>query len=126
MLPLDWLPSVSDPGEMAKLLRFCDGRSYLRHLEEQIQSLNLTDRVAFSGFLPRPELARRYQEADVFVFPSLWNELFEMPVAEAMSSGIPVVATRAAGIPEVASEGKTGLLVDRGTLSALAKAFCGS
>jgi glycosyltransferase involved in cell wall biosynthesis len=123
MLPVDWLPTLGDPEEMAKLLRFYDGRGYQAHLEEQIQSLNLAGRVVFSGLVSRSELARRYREADVFVFPSLWNELFGMPIAEAMSSGIPVVATRIAGIPEVVEHGETGLLVERGNSTALAEAI---
>jgi glycosyltransferase involved in cell wall biosynthesis len=123
MIPIDWLPTLGEPEEMAKLLRFYDGRGYKQHLKEQIQSLNLEDRVSFSGLLSRSQLAQRYCEADVFVFPSLWNELFGMPMAEAMASGVPVVATRIAGIPEVVENGKTGLLVERGNPSALAGAI---
>lgn len=121
MLPIDWLPTLGDPEEMARLMRFYDGREYRSHLEEQIRSLGLEGRVMFSGLLPRSELAERFRKADVFVFPSLWNELFGMPIAEAMSSGIPVVATRVAGVPEVVDDGETGLLVDRGNASALAE-----
>jgi glycosyltransferase involved in cell wall biosynthesis len=123
MIPVDWLPTLGEPEEMAKLLRFYDGRPYMQHLKEQIESLNLQGRVTFSGLLPRSELARRYSEADLFVFPSLWNELFGMPMAEAMASGVPVVAARIAGIPEVVENGRTGLLVERANPSALAGAI---
>ena len=122
-LPLDWLPTLGEPKEMAKLLRFYDGKGYVSHLKEQIARLNLTDSVLFSGLVSREELARCYREADVFVFPSLWNELFGMPTAEAMSSGVPVVASRIAGLPEVVEHGKTGLLVEPGNSSALADAI---
>jgi glycosyltransferase involved in cell wall biosynthesis len=50
-----------------------------------------------------------------------WNELFGMPIAEAMSCGVPAVASRVAGIPEVVTDGETGLLVERGNPSALAR-----
>jgi glycosyltransferase involved in cell wall biosynthesis len=123
MLPLDWLPTLGEPGEMSKLTRFYDGRAYRVHLEEQIRSLGLEDRVSFSGLLPRSELPKRFRSADIFVFPSVWNELFGIPLAESMSAGVPIVATRVAGIPEVVEEGKTGLLVERGNASALAEAI---
>jgi glycosyltransferase involved in cell wall biosynthesis len=44
-----------------------------------------------------------------------------MPLAEAMASGIPAVASRVGGIPEVVVDGKTGLLVELGNPAALAK-----
>jgi glycosyltransferase involved in cell wall biosynthesis len=121
-LPLDWLPTLGDPARMADLLRFYDEKGYVAHLKEQIARLGLEDSVVFWDAVTRDELARRYREADVFVFPSLWNELFGMPTAEAMSSGVPVVASRIAGLPEVVQDGVTGLLVPPGNSSALADA----
>jgi len=122
-LPLDWLPTLGNPDEMAKLLPFYDGKQYVLHLKEQIARLKLTDSVLFWGPVSREELVRLYREADLFVFPSLWNELFGMPAAEAMSSGVPVVASRIAGLPEAVEHGKTGLLVDPGSPSRLADAI---
>lgn len=123
MLPPDMLPTLGAPEEMSKLKCFYDGRAYRAHLEEQIRSLRLEDRVTFSGLLPRSELAGRYRGADVFVFPPVWNELFGIPLAESMSAGVPVVATRVAGIPEVVEDSKTGLLVEPGNAAALAQAI---
>ena len=122
-LPLDWLPTLGEPAAMAHLLRFFDGKGYVSHLKEQISRLNLTDSVVFCGGVSREDLARRYREADVFVFPSVWNELFGMPTVEAMSSGVPVVASRIAGLPEVVEDGKSGLLVPPDNPSALADAI---
>jgi glycosyltransferase involved in cell wall biosynthesis len=49
------------------------------------------DRVTFTGSLSGAELARAYQEADVFVFPST-TETLGLVLLEALSSGLPVVA----------------------------------
>jgi alpha-1,3-rhamnosyl/mannosyltransferase len=65
--------------------------------------------VKFTGYLPDDELAALYRGASVFAFPSLY-EGFGMPVLEAFSAGVPVVASNRGSIPEVA--GDAALLVD--------------
>jgi glycosyltransferase involved in cell wall biosynthesis len=122
-LPLDWLPSLGEPELMEPLVRFYDGKGYVGHLEEQIARLDLKDYVQFVGKVSRDDLMRRYRQADLFVFPSLWNELFGMPTAEANSCGVPVVTSRIAGLPEVVEHEKTGLLVPPGDPTALADAI---
>ena len=47
--------------------------------------------IAFTGFLPRAELATHYASADLFLFASL-TETFGNVVTESMASGLPVVA----------------------------------
>lgn len=56
--------------------------------------------ITWTGYVPDQDLSRHYREADVFVFPSLW-EGFGIPVLEAMSAGIPVVCSDLASLPEV-------------------------
>jgi glycosyltransferase involved in cell wall biosynthesis len=80
-------------------------------------------RTIFFDALPHPQLAERYRGAAIFVFPSVWNEPFGIPLIEAMAAGIPVVATRGGGFPEIVEHGKTGLLVRRGEAAELAEAI---
>lgn len=56
---------------------------------------------------------------DVFVVTCGWEGL-PRSVLEAMSAGVPVVATRVGGIPDVVSHGETGLLAAPGNISELA------
>ncbi len=78
-------------------------------------------RIRLHGKRPHGELPGFYRRADVLVVPSL-SEGFGKPAAEAMASGLPVVAARAGGIPEVVADGETGLLVPPNDPAALAEA----
>jgi len=56
--------------------------------------------VRFLGFVPIETLRCLYQTAQAFVFPSLY-EGFGLPPLEAMSCGVPVVASNVSALPEV-------------------------
>jgi spore coat protein SA len=56
------------------------------------------------------------------VLPPAWNEPFALVTLEAMSGGLPIVATRGGGFFKSVQDGKTGLLVERGDTSAVAEA----
>lgn len=61
------------------------------------------DDVVFTGYVSAGEKNALYQNAGVFVFPSLY-EGFGMPPLEAMRFGCPVVCANAASLPEVAGD----------------------
>jgi glycosyltransferase involved in cell wall biosynthesis len=89
-------------------------------LEEQIQSLGLSDSVKLLGH--SDQVSNFLASADVFVMPSLWEGL---PIAllEAMSAGLPVIATKVEGVEELITEGEHGLLVPTGNATALTEAI---
>ena len=60
------------------------------------------------------------QAADCLVCPSLWAEAAGLVNLEALSTGLPVVASRIGGIPEYVEDGKTGMLFPPGDHQALA------
>lgn len=60
-------------------------------------------RIWWSGYVSDQEIINYYADADVFVFPSLW-EGFGIPVLEAMTAGVPVVCSDLAALPEVGGE----------------------
>ena len=103
-------------GLMAELHRK-DG-TYMNALTARL-SPTARDRVHFHGTIPLPELVRLYQQADLLVLPSIWNESYGMPVAEAMACGVPVLASNCGGVPELLEEGISGALAARGDVDAL-------
>jgi colanic acid/amylovoran biosynthesis glycosyltransferase len=98
-------------------------------LQEMVQAMGLQGLVVFKGHIPYhdPELQVQYQQADLFVHPSItWHgekEGIPGTLAEAMAAGLPVISTRHAGIPEAIDSGRTGILVDEGDVEALADAM---
>lgn len=82
-------------------------------------SPSAADRVRFHGTIAFSELLRLYQQADLLVLPSIWNESYGMPVAEAMACGVPVLASRCGGVPELIEDGVSGRLTTRGDVDSL-------
>lgn len=78
------------------------------------------DRIARLGYVPDKDRAALLRGASVLAFPSRY-EGFGLPPLEAMSVGVPVVATAAGSLPEVL--GDAALLVPVGDPSALADAL---
>ncbi len=76
----------------------------------------------FLGSVPYQKMPFLYPLAHAFVLPSL-SESFPMTVLEAMSCGLPVVASRVGGIPEMVTHGKDGFLTTPGDADDLASAL---
>ena len=66
------------------------------------------------------ELAAFYRGARMLVVPSIWNETFCIVGAEAMSHGIPIVASRLGALQDLVDDGHTGLLFTAGDVQHLA------
>lgn len=87
------------------------GGPLLAGLKARARRLRIEDRVVFTGYVPEAEKAAHYNLADVFLFPSAM-EGFGLAVGEAMSSGLPVVASERGSMPEVLLDGEGGFLCD--------------
>jgi glycosyltransferase involved in cell wall biosynthesis len=67
----------------------------------------------FAGMKTGVELAAHYASADLFIFPSL-TETYGNVVAEAMASGLPVIAFRSAAAAELIVSQKNGMVASPG------------
>jgi glycosyltransferase involved in cell wall biosynthesis len=93
-------------------------------LEEDLKrlqhELGLADFVSFPGYVT--DLSLLYPGADLFVMSSHLEGLCTS-ILDAMSAGLPVVATRTGGIPEIIRDGQNGLLAQPRNPESLAAAL---
>ncbi len=95
-----------------------------RELEDMAEDLNVKSALHFVGFADHESVAEYLAEADLFILPSL-SEGLPLAVLEAMSTGLPVVATAVGGVSELVvteSPEATGLLVPAADSVALGEA----
>ncbi|MEM3433325.1 MAG: glycosyltransferase [Candidatus Methanomethyliaceae archaeon] len=85
--------------------------------ERMVADLSLGNKITFHGLKTKSEVAEFMRQADLFVLPSLF-ETFSVITAEALATGIPVLATRCGGPEEFVTD-KLGLLVPPGDADAL-------
>ncbi len=67
---------------------------------ETIERLKIQSHVMLLGYVAQKDLSALYQQASVFVFPSLY-EGFGLPVIEAMACGTPVLVSNRGSLPEI-------------------------
>ncbi len=88
-----------------------------------IDELGLAGAVTFVSGVSDRRIVELYAEAELAVVPSLY-EGFSLPAIEAMSCGVPLVATTGGALPEVAgTHGETCFLTEPGDAEALAAAI---
>ena len=86
------------------------GSGYHAKLQENIDKLNLTDRVKLLGSSSQETVKAHLEDAHVFLLPS-YDEAIGAAFMEAMAMELPVVAAAVGGVPELIQDGKTGYLV---------------
>ena len=79
-------------------------------LENLAKDLKIENYVKFLGRIPRGKTAPYYQEASVFVLPSL-NEGMSNAMLEALASGLPIIATDTGGTKELVKDGENGYII---------------
>lgn len=87
---------------------------------EEVRNRNLGKCVLFPGYVPAKDIPRLYANAEVFVYPSLY-EGFGLPVLEAMASGTPVLTSNLSSLPEIT--GDAAALVDPNDEEGMSKAL---
>jgi glycosyltransferase involved in cell wall biosynthesis len=81
------------------------------HLKGFCRDLGLERQVTFCGHVENQRIGTIYQQMDILVVPSVWQENSPVTITEAMAGGIPVIASDIGGIRELVEDGVTGFLV---------------
>lgn len=89
-------------------------------LRRHAKRLGVEDKLVFLGYFPDEDLPDLYRAADMFVFPSIYENL-PFAMLEAMASGLPVITTTVGGIPEVIKDGENGFMIEPYNSMALAE-----
>ncbi|HJZ04294.1 MAG TPA: glycosyltransferase family 4 protein [Patescibacteria group bacterium] len=91
----------------------------MKRIKRACQEAMMDGNIRFPGLVTGEEKLALFSEASVFILPS-YNENLPIAILEAMSMGLPVVATPVAGIPELIEDGCNGFLIQPGDYHALA------
>ncbi len=84
-------------------------------------------RLTAVGHQSSAQVLERMKRAAVLLVPSVWYEGFPVSVVEALSVGLPVIASNHGGLPEIVPDGECGLLHIPGVAASLVaamRAFC--
>jgi len=98
-------------------------REYIKKLNKLIKNLKLNEYIRFKGQIHYKLIIKEYDNNDVLLVPSVREEAFGLIILEAMSRGIPVIASNIGGIPEIIEDGRTGILVPPRNPIKMAKAI---
>lgn len=94
---------------------------YVAKIRQQIQAAGLTDAVHLTGSLPTPALLDQLRCHHLLAVPSY--EGFGIVYLEAMSYGLPVIASTTGAAHEIVTHGHDGFLIDPTDVNALAQAI---
>ena len=104
-----WINGILEKLDENISISFTTGRASSRKLSPQ-------SRLKCLGRVPHSEMPSVYKEFDILLFPTV-REGFGLVAAEAMSCGLPVVATDCSSLPELVEHGKGGYLCKLGDVT---------
>ena len=98
------------------------GSGYMSDFQLLAKKKGIEKYVVFHGWATYSMVSHYYKSADICVFPSR-HEGFGIVILEAMSSGIPIIASNIGSFREIVSNGKNGILFKSEDADALSKAI---
>jgi glycosyltransferase involved in cell wall biosynthesis/tetratricopeptide (TPR) repeat protein len=96
-------------------------QQFLTNLHDFAQSIGMSQKIKYTGFLDRVELAALFARSNVLVFPSLVEEGFGISQVEALAAGLVVVSSGTGGAREIIRDGVDGMLYPSENVQALAE-----
>jgi glycosyltransferase involved in cell wall biosynthesis len=109
--------SIFKKNRFIKLIILGEGPEH-ESLERLVKAIGLQDNIIFLGFQGKVE--EWIPAFDIFVLPSI-SEGTPMSLLEAMSIGLPVIASSVGGVPSIIEHRNNGYLVPPGDFSSISK-----
>lgn len=98
------------------------GDGDVEQVTEKVKECSLARNVKMIGWVDEEKKINALKRADIFVLPS-YNEGLPMALLEAMSYGIPSIASAVGGIPELIRNNENGMIINPGDKNQLSKAI---
>ena len=102
---------------------FCGEGANRAGYERLSEELGIAAHVTWTGEIVDLPGSGAFRAADIQIQCSQWHEAFCLAVAEGMSAGLPIAASRIGGLPELIEDGVNGILFDRKSDADLAEAI---
>ncbi|PZO43817.1 MAG: UDP-glucose--tetrahydrobiopterin glucosyltransferase [Pseudanabaena frigida] len=90
---------------------------------EQIKTFFSKAEIHYEGFLSTDELQKKLGQCSALLMTPRWVEAFGNAAIEAFACGVPVISYNSGGLKEIVRHGKTGFLVEMGSVSGLIEAI---
>ena len=94
------------------------GNGEYKNVKKIVENRRIDEHVILHEWIEGEEKKRAFENAVVFLLPS-YNECMPMSILEALSYGIPVIATKVGGVPEIITNNKNGILIEAGDVKSL-------
>ena len=98
-----------------------------KELKDYVNKKGSNDDVTILPWIDNKDLPGHFSNSDIFIYPSQpyggWEEQFGYSIAEASSSGLPVISTKTGSIEDLVIDGKTGILIEPDNMAGLTEAI---
>ncbi len=109
---IQWLCRHGRLGPFTLILAGAGKRSDLELAQTMVERLQLQDYVRIESNISHDKKTTLYSAADIFIsLPDNYQETFGITILEAMSHGLPVIASDFNGYKELVDDGRTGFLI---------------
>lgn len=113
--------------ENIELVMIGDG-TLLKKCQEYVNTHNANHKITFLGSINQADVILEMQKSDLFIQHSVTakngdQEGAPVAISEALSNGLPVIATEHSGIPYIVNQKSTGILVKEYDLDAMTEAI---
>ena len=107
---------------LGKIKLHIGGLGDLQTFQQEIDRLKIHEMVEYHGFVSDEAKNRLFTIGDIYILPSYFEGM-PISILEAMSYGMPIIASRTGSIPEIVIPGKTGQLITAGHIEEIAESI---